>query len=225
MRHVFAFAGQKGGIGKTTAAIGVAAEWQARGLRVLLVDADEQGTARTWAAVAAEQGRGAPTVVGMGAGMHAPAQLPRVAAAFDRVVVDCPGVASSAIVRSALMVAGVAVLPCGASPADAWALGATMQLVRDAQALRPELRACALLTRIAPHTAVGRAARSVVAGAGVDVLEAVLTHRVGYVEALAAGMGPAEYDAGGRCRVEIQRLTEELDALAGVGEEPARVVA
>ena len=40
---VIALCGQKGGTGKTTTAIAVAAELYARGQRVLIVDADPQG--------------------------------------------------------------------------------------------------------------------------------------------------------------------------------------
>jgi Mrp family chromosome partitioning ATPase len=50
--RILAFAGQKGGAGKTTTAIATACEWQARGRRVLLVDTDPQGSTRTWADVA-----------------------------------------------------------------------------------------------------------------------------------------------------------------------------
>lgn len=78
---IIAFAGQKGGSGKTTTSISVASELFERGHKVLLVDADPQGSAQTWAAVAAELGHAAPVVVGMGAGLHRPDQLPSLAAA------------------------------------------------------------------------------------------------------------------------------------------------
>jgi chromosome partitioning protein len=72
MATAYAFAGQKGGAGKSTMAIAVAAELMARGSKVLLVDADPQGTATTWTEVAAEAGHATPTLVAMGANMHRP---------------------------------------------------------------------------------------------------------------------------------------------------------
>lgn len=209
---IVALVSQKGGVGKSTTAIAIACEWSARGERVLLVDADPQGTVRTWAAVAAEAGGQPPAVVAMGQGMHGPSQLPRVAAGFSRVVIDCPG-RNDPIVRSALMVSDLAILPAAPSPADAWALAETLQLVRDAQTLRPELRAVGLLTRVQSRTTVGRSARTVIASAGVEVLRAVLSSRVAYVEALAAGQGPAQYAPGDTVRLEIEKLVDEVEEL------------
>ena len=60
---IVAFAGQKGGVGKSTTAVCLAVAALEAGSRVLLVDADPQGTVRTWGEVAAERKRPAPTVI------------------------------------------------------------------------------------------------------------------------------------------------------------------
>ncbi|MFO0610273.1 MAG: AAA family ATPase [Polyangiales bacterium] len=86
---ILTLCGQKGGAGKTTAAVAIAVELVARGRSVLLVDLDPQGSLRTWGDVAAEaKVEHAPTVTALGAGVHR--HLPPLAAAYEVTVIDCP---------------------------------------------------------------------------------------------------------------------------------------
>lgn len=206
---ILAVAGQKGGAGKSTVAICIAAEAVARGRRVLLVDADPQATARTWGAVAAEAGLPSPTIVAMGATMHKPGQLSQAAESFDLVVIDCPGKLGD-IQRSALLVADLALLPCGPSAADAWALSSSIELIHEAQTFRPTLQAAVVITRKQGRTSLGQAAREVLADAGLPVLAAELGYRIAFQEALGAGRGVSSYAPKDPATTELRALYEEL---------------
>ena len=206
---IVAFAGQKGGVGKSTTAVCLAVAALERGSRVLLVDADPQGTVRTWGEVAAERKRPAPTVVAMGASMHKKGQLTELAASYDVTFIDCPP-RHGEVQRSAMMVADLVVLPCGASAADAWALATSLDVVREARALRDELIACVLITRKQGRTALGKAARKVLESTGLPVLDTELGSRIAYQEALASGQGITSYAARDSGAREIFDLLDEL---------------
>lgn len=209
---IIAFAGQKGGSGKSTACVAVAAELVRRGQSVLLVDADTQGTARTWAAVASELGHPAPTTVAMGADMHKPGQIPRLQASFDHVLVDCaPRMAE--VQRSALLVADLVVLPVGPTSADTWALGESLLAVEAAQGLRPDLQARVLITRKQSNTTAGAGARDALKE--VPLFKTELGFRVAYQEAIAAGQGVTTYAPTSQAAAEVQALVGEILKLKG----------
>lgn len=184
---------------------------------MLIVDADPQSTARTWAELATETaGRShwMPTVVAMGETMHRADQLPRLAASFDDVFIDCPP-RHGGIQRSALMVASVAVLPCGPSGADAWALASSIELVQEATTIRSELKACVIITRRKTRTALGKGAREMLEAGGLPVLRSELGDRVSYQEAIAAGLGVSRYAPKDAATKEIRALLDELLTFAG----------
>ena len=210
---IIALAGQKGGGGKTTTAIALACEWLARGRRVLLVDADPQGSTTTFASVASEVGAKAPTIVAMGSGLHRPEQLPSLAKDFDVVVIDCPP-RHGDIMRSALVVSDLVVLPCGPSAVDAWALGASIDVINEAKVLRPDLNAVVLVTKKIARTTIGAGARDVLTSSGLPVLKTELFWRVHYQEAPAAGLGPTTYAPASPAADEIRALATEVEGLA-----------
>lgn len=221
---IIALTGQKGGIGKSTTAVCLALAAMERGRRVLLVDADPQGTVRTWGDVASEAGRPIPTIVAMGAAMHRPGQLLDVAPAYDLTIIDCPP-RQGEVARSALMVADLAVFPCGPTAADAWALAAAVEVFHDARTLRDELLGCVLITRKQGRTALGKGARAVLETTGLPVLRTELGYRVAYQEALAMGQGVTSYAPRDAASREIWNLIDELETLCHGQEERGGFVA
>ena len=205
---VVALCGQKGGAGKTTLAISLASEWHRRGHRALLVDLDPQGTATTWADIAAEEGLGGPVVVGMGDSVRV--QLPDLARDYDVVVVDCPPRAGKRTV-GALMVADLAILPCAASPADLWALSEAMDIVGQATALRPELKVRIALNQVVATSTLGKDIEAALAELTVERMRMVVRHRVEMARTLATGLGVTSARPSCLAAAEIRRWVDEVE--------------
>lgn len=211
---IVAIAGHKGGTGKTTIAVTVAAELQARGYSVLLVDADPQGTAITWAEMAERAGHSGPTTIAMGDNLRS--QLPQMAEAYAWTVVDCPGRGGRRQV-AALMISDIALLPCGPSPADVWALDEAQELIDEATELRPDLQVAVVLNK-ADRTTLGATARETIEQLSLRVLTESLGDRVAFREALAVGQGVTVYAEQSKAASEARALVSALEAMAREGE-------
>ena len=205
---IIALAGQKGGSGKTTTAICIADDLHRRGCDVLLCDVDPQGTARTWADVAADLEHETPTTIGMGAGFHD--ELPDLAAGYDHTVIDCPP-GHTERQRAAMMVADVVVVPCGPGATDVWSMAETIDLARKAKSVRPDLNVGILVTRKDARTVIGDKAAKALQATELPVLDTMLGFRVAYQEAPNDGVGVTRYDGSGAAADEIKALVDELE--------------
>jgi len=214
MTMIIAVAGQKGGSGKSTIAIHLAAEWHRRGKRTLLVDADPQGTSLTWGEVAEEQSIDAPSVIAVGDNLRR--TLPDLAEGYEIVVIDCPGSRHAKRQLGALAVADFALLPCGPSTPDVWALAETVALVDDLQAARLEPLVAGIVVNRRSATVEGRTAQDVLSeSCSIPVLRTSLGQRVAFSEALAAGLGITSYVGGSTAAVELRRLADEIEDAVG----------
>lgn len=213
--RIVALVGQKGGTGKTTLAISLAAHWADAGLRVLLVDVDPQQSALTWADVAAEAGAPAPAVVALGVALRQ--QLAPHRSAYDVVVIDCPP-AHAERQRAALMVADLALLPTGPDPTEMWAAASSADLIREAQAIRPSLRALVVVTRRDRRTSMGAVAHVAAEQLGMPVADTSIARRVTFPEAIAAGHAPTTWASTSDAAREVRRLAREIEAV--LTEEP-----
>lgn len=209
MATIIAIAGQKGGTGKSTVAVHLSAHWHSKGRRVLLVDADAQGSALTWSEVAAEQKHDVPPVTALGDNLRQ--ALPAIAEGFELVVIDLPGRVGKRQ-GAALMVADLVLVPTGPSTLDVWALAETAEVIEEARAIRPELAAAVVLNRRG-RTTESRTAPETLATAGLPVLDASLGQRVPFSEAIAAGQGVTTYAPSDAAAAELVALADEVDAL------------
>lgn len=208
---IVAWAGQKGGAGKSTLAIATAAELHRRDYAVLLVDADPQGTSTTWGDVAAERAETEddadfPHVISMRRNLHE--QLPDLAVNYDFTIIDCPG-GIDELQRAALVVANLALIPVTPDTSDVWALSASLELIEQAQQFRPDLDAALVLNKMRATTAEAEKAREILEPANLPLFSAEIGYRVAYARFPSKGLGVVGYDSG-KAAEETKELVDEI---------------
>jgi chromosome partitioning protein len=179
---IYAFLNQKGGVGKTTLSIHTAAELTRRKHRVLLIDADPQGSALAWSNCRDEPGF---TVVGMAkTTLHKEIDL--LAGDYDDVVIDGPPRIAE-MAKSIILAADVVVVPLLPGPLDVWAAAETVDLICEAQVYKPNLKCYLAVNRRIARTAIGRDVRKALKQLEIPVLRADIGQRVAFAESIAAG--------------------------------------
>lgn len=197
---------QKGGVGKTTLSVNIAAALARDGKRVLLIDADPQGSALDWAA--AREGEPLFAVVGLPKpSIHK--ELALIGEGYDHIVIDGPPRVTD-LARSAIMASDVVLIPVQPSPYDIWAADEVVKLVQEASVFKENLKSVFVINRKIANTAIGRDVREALEAYELPTLEASVVQRVVFAEAAAVGKAIYEQDRDGVASQEIEALVNEL---------------
>ena len=203
---IIAVQNQKGGVGKTTLAIHISYVLSSFKNRVLLIDADPQGSSRDWAAAREEQppfslvGLDRPTI-------HR--DLPNLAEGYDHVVIDGPPRVTD-LARSAIVAADLVVIPIQPSPYDVWAAVEVINLIKEASVFKESLKSVFVINRKIVNTAIGRDVVEALAEYSIPVAKAGVCQRVVFAESAASGQTVIELDRKSSASKEIKALVKEL---------------
>jgi chromosome partitioning protein len=209
---VVVIAGRKGGIGKSTIAGNLAAEFAAMGQTVAALDADPQHSLTAWAA----QGDGmlSQCVEKVNRGVDdLRGKLRAAEKSVDIVLVDTPpGILD--VAYQAMLLADLVLLPCGPSPLDIFplkeALGMALKARAERRSKKPRIRF--VPSKVLKNTNLGRELSSSLEEMGRKVLPRI-GQRIVVAEAVTSGLTVREYAPGSTAHEEFEKLAKAVNKI------------
>lgn len=209
---IIAVCNQKGGSGKTTLSMQLAGTLAKKKNKVLVVDADPQGTATRWAASAEDDKPFPASVVGLSAAnekVHR--EVKKFIENYDFIIIDCPPAADSPVPQSALLIADLALVPVIPSPLDLWAAVGIKKVIENVGDINESLKSRLVVNQCQPNTNLAKDALEVLPEFGIKVCKNYLRQRTAYRQ--SAVFGQVVQDFGSKAKEaieEIEALTKEI---------------
>lgn len=205
--HVTAVINQKGGAGKTTLAMNLAAGLARRG-DTIVMDLDPQGSSSQWASMGQHP---FPATVEKINGTWDARTLHQNYQAYRHMVLDCPPSLDSHASLQALRACDVALIPVLPSPIDLWASLKLPQEIEEARKVNPNIKAYLVLNQLEPNSALSAAMHDALVEFGIPVLNAVIRRRAVYRSAALEGVSVFQMGGHGIQAVEeIEAIIREV---------------
>lgn len=207
MSIVITVAQQKGGAGKSTLVVNLAAALAAA-RQVAVLDIDPQHSLARWHAIRlARTAPAAALTFSDLSGWRLAGELDRLRRAHDVVLIDSPPVID-ADSRRAIRGADLVAVPVQPSPPDIWAAEGTLKLA--AQEKRP---ACLILNRVPTGSRLLDATDRELRARGLAVLPAMLGNRAVFSHAFADGLGVTEAAPRSQAATELRAVLAAILAV------------
>jgi len=200
-------ANSKGGVGKSTVSVHLAAWLCQQGHRVTLADCDSQQSSSEWVREAVPQVNAVrldnPDVI-----LN---ELPHLAMETDYVIADGPG-SQTETSRALLLRADLAIVPCKASMLEVRALAKATEVLRVSQDIRGGLpKAVIVLSMVGKNYRLTADMKDAAAALNLPLASGALILRQIYAD--APGQGAVVWNMGTRARVaadEVDRIFREI---------------
>jgi chromosome partitioning protein len=204
---IITVANSKGGVGKSTLAVHLAAWLYEQGKRVTLADCDTQQSSSEWIREAVPEVKAvrldSPDVI-----LN---ELPGLAQEADYVVADGPG-SQTETSRALLLRADLAIVPCKASMLEIRALAKATEVLRQAQDIRGGIpKAIIVLSMVGMHYRLTMDMKDAAAALQLPLANKAMILRQIYAD--APGQGAVVWRMGSRAREaahEVDELFREI---------------
>jgi chromosome partitioning protein len=207
---IITIGGIKGGCGKSLLSTNLTVMRALNGRRVLLVDADEQGTAGDWTDHRASLGVNTPwTTVRLKANAVR-TEIKKLAGNYDDIIIDCGGRDTSSL-RAALTVSDVFLVPFQPKSFDIWTIEKVTSLVEEVKSLNEQLVSLSVINCAGSRGSDNEDAQKILSKAvGLKLLPMTIGLRKGFSNATADGLGIMEVRSDKKAKNEMQALHDAL---------------
>lgn len=202
---IISFLQEKGGAGKTTMATNVAYGIKAKGLKVLLVDSDPQGSARDW-----NEANGGSLIPVVGLDRETLAtDIKAMGNLYDIIIVDgAPHLTRMS--AAAVKASDIVLIPVQPSPYDVWASTHLVGLVKDRQQLTNGVpRASFIISRAIKRSILSRDVAETLEEYKLPVFKSYTTQLVAYPSTALKGQTVLDIK-GSEAAKEINAIVDEI---------------
>jgi chromosome partitioning protein len=217
---IIAIANTKGGVGKTTLAVHLAAWLHEQGHSVILADCDVQRSSSEWIRQAVPEIR----ALKLDDPDEVLNELPKLRDEADFIVADGPG-SQTEMSRALLLRADFAVVPCKASMLEVRALAKATEVLRQSQDIRKGLpQAVAVLSMVGQKYKLTKDMKEAADALQLTLADAAITLRQIYAD--APGQGTVVWKMGTKGREAAAEIDTVFTELLGevLAERSGKVV-
>ena len=200
---IIAILGQKGGSTKTTLTCNLARGMQLSGAKVVILDSDEQGSARDWSY--ANGGKLLPVI-----GLDRPATFQKDIQninGFDIALIDgTPHLKDMAV--ACVKVADYIIIPIQPSQLDIWATSDLIGLIQERQVTFNKPKTAFIISRQIAGSKVSKEIKDILNETKFMIFENGTYQRMDYVSSIAKGS--TAFETKGKAKIEMTNIVNEL---------------